>query len=91
MQMWLLRLPHLAEVFLAELKNLALLEFIPYEWLSGGGNNETTSGEDSTALNGETGIERFGSNTLVSGLGSMLVLAIGMGGIILVLLCLKML
>ena len=90
MQMWLLRLPHLAEVFLAELKNLALLEFIPYEWLSGGKDNET-SGEDSTALNEETGIERFGSNTLVSGLGSMLVLAIGMGGIILVLLCLKML
>ena len=35
MQMWLTNLPHMAQVFLAELKNLALLEFIPYEWLSG--------------------------------------------------------
>ena len=78
-------------MFLAELKNLALLEFIPYEWLSGGDSNQISGEKDSTALNGETGVERFGSNTLVSGLGSMLVLAIGMAGIILVLLCLRML
>ena len=35
MQMWLFSLPGTARIFLQELKNLALLEFIPYEWLQG--------------------------------------------------------
>ena len=35
MQLWLFRLPERARIFLTELKALALLEFIPYEWLSG--------------------------------------------------------
>ena len=67
-----------------------MLEFIPYEWLSG----DSSSSEQkltSSPLNVETGIERFGTNTLVSGLGSMLVLAIGIFAIIILLIGLKIL
>ena len=35
MQMWLISLPPYTRIFLSELKALALLEFIPYQWLSG--------------------------------------------------------
>ena len=35
MQMWLISLPSKARIFLRELQNLALLEFIPYGWLIG--------------------------------------------------------
>ena len=35
MQMWLITLPVKAHIFLKELKNLVLLEFIPYDELFG--------------------------------------------------------
>lgn len=35
MQMWLITLPVKARIFLKELKNLVLLEFIPYDELFG--------------------------------------------------------
>lgn len=68
MQMWLVSLPSSARIFLEELKNLALLEFIPYELISGGNSQKQVSEE--------IGIDRFGSNSLVDGFGAMLFLAL---------------
>ena len=59
MQMWLISLPVHTRIFLSELKALALLEFIPYEWLSG--ENLTKN----SPIVEETGIDRFGTNSLI--------------------------
>ena len=55
-------------IFLRELKALALLEFIPYEWLQGSSRSYDPKEE--------IGIDRFGSNSLIDGFGAMLILAI---------------
>ena len=49
--MWLVTLPETARIFLRELKNLALLEFIPYEWIQGGSR--------SYEADEEIGIDRY--------------------------------
>ena len=92
MQMWLMGLPNRTRVFLRELKALALLEFIPYEWLSGSEKTmQGSSAGDEDLVSEELGIDRFGSNSLVQGLGSMLILAITISVIILLVLCLRLL
>ena len=84
MQMWLISLPAHTRVYLSSLKALAFLEFIPYEWLSGESSTQNSS------IAEETGIDRFGSNNLVNGLGSFLVIAIVLGVIILLTLVLRL-
>ena len=92
MQMWLMGLPNRVRVFLRELKALALLEFIPYEWLSSSEKTmHSSSVQDEDLVSEELGIDRFGSNSLVQGLGSMLILAITITVIILLVLCLRLL
>ena len=78
-------MPHRTRVFLDELKALAFLEFIPYEWLTGGEKAEQSQYAE------KIGIDRYGSNSLVDGMGSMLIIAITIGVIILLLLVLKLL
>ena len=85
MHVWLINIPDRTRVFLLELKALVLLEFIPYEWLSGG--DLVTS----IPYAEKTGIERFGSNNIINGFGSMFIIALVLSGIILLLLALKLL
>ena len=87
MQMWLIVLPNKARVFLKELKQLALCEFIPYEWLKSGDYSE----EHVEEVSQEIGIDRFGSNSLVDGMGAFLVIGIGIGVILLVLVLMRLL
>ena len=47
---------------------MALLEFIPYEWIKGDSRNKDV-GE-------EVGIDRFGTNSLIDGFGAMLFIAL---------------
>ena len=84
MQMWLMRMPAHSRIFMRELKALALLEFIPYAWLS----EEEPETVSSYYVSEEIGIDRFGTNNLVQGLGSMLV--IGMALVIVILIALAM-
>ena len=71
MQMWLITLPPKSSVFLREIQVLALLEFIPYEWLvSSSDQPEHQAGIE------EMGIDRLGSNSLVDGLGVILLVII---------------
>ena len=86
MSMWLCDMPHKARIFLKELKNLALLEFIPYNWLTG-----TSPEKQTSPIESEMGIDRFGDNSLVNGAGSMLVIALGILIIIAILIVLKFL
>ena len=81
--MWLLTLPDNARIFLRELKNLALLEFIPYEWLMSKQESEQLAQQSSVSQ--ELGIERFGTNSLIGGMGSMLVIGIAVIALVLVL------
>ena len=46
MQMWLVSLPGKARVFLFELKNLALLEFIPYDLIFGLETEEKSAADE---------------------------------------------
>ena len=86
--MWLVALPNKARVFLAELKQLAFCEFIPYEWLKSGDFDEMI---ESKVIVTEIGIDRFGSNSLVDGMGSFLVIGIAIGVVLLVLLLMRLL
>ena len=79
MQMWLVTLPGKARIFLRELKNLALLEFIPYNYLFG---IET---EEKSAASEEHGIERFGTNHIVSAMGAMSVIGSALAGLVVLL------
>ena len=69
-----------------ELKALALLEFIPYQWLSG----DDAKSENSRVVTELVGIDRFGTNSLIDGLGSMLVIAIVIGIVILIAILLRL-
>ena len=86
MQMWLVGLPPTARIFMRELKALALLEFIPYQWLSG----DDAQSDKSSAVSEEIGIDRFGTNSLVNGLGSMLIIAMVIGIVILLAIFLRL-
>ena len=77
MQMWLISLPVKARIFLQELKNLALLEFIPYEDLFG------FLEEDSSPYETQFGIERLGSNHLAS---SMFLIGLVLAALLVILL-----
>lgn len=88
MQMWLISLPSRARIFLRELKQLALCEFIPYEWLKSG---EATKPIEVELVEEQVGIDRFGTNSLVDGMGSFLVIGIAISVIMLVLILLRLL
>ena len=83
MQMWLIAIPPTARIFMRELKALALLEFIPYSWLSGGDGNGDYGWSEEALVTEEVGIGRFGKNSIVSGFGSMLVIGIVLAIVIL--------
>ena len=68
MQMWLISLPPRARTFLRELQSLALLEFLPYHWF--------IEEKYHVAGSEETGIDRLGSNTLIDGLGAVIMIII---------------
>lgn len=85
MQMWIVLLPGKAKIFLRELKNLALLEFIPYNWLFG---IET---EEKSAASEEHGIERFGTNHIVSAMGAMFAIGIALAAMVVLLIILWLL
>ena len=59
------------------------MEFIPYAWLSG-----DEEGND-IEVKEKIGIERFGKNSLVSGMGSMLVIAIVLTSVICIMLIIR--
>ena len=86
--MWLIALPNTTRVFLRELKQLALCEFIPFEWLKQGDMTEEIETEKAVE---EIGIDRFGSNSLVDGMGAFLVIGIAIGAVLLVLVLMRLL
>ena len=88
MQMWLIQLPKQTRIFLRELKQLALCEFIPYSWLKSGNVSDEAK---ETFIVEEIGIDRFGSNSLVSGMGAFLVIGIAIGALLVLLICLRLL
>ena len=93
MQQWQTSLPYTTSIFLRELKNIALYEFIPMEsiksWIRDlfgiedncSGGCHTASSEEDT-LNFDSGIDRVGSNSLIDNMGAML----GLGIVIILLL-----
>ena len=89
MQMWLISLPTKARIFLRELKQLALCEFIPYEWLKSG--DFSTETEVELVVEEEIGIDRFGSNSLIDGMGAFLVIGIAIGSILVIMVLLRLL
>ena len=86
--MWLIALPNTTRIFLRELKQLALCEFIPFEWLKQGDMTEEIETE---LVVEEIGIDRFGSNSLVDGMGAFLVIGIAIGVVLLVLILMRLL
>jgi len=85
MQMWLVTLPPKARAFLRELQVLALLEFIPYEWILGEDIEKVSRDELEDAASEETGIDRFGSNSLIDGLGVVVIILVLMAILIVLL------
>ena len=85
--MWLITLPGKARIFLRQLKNLALLEFIPYHLIFGKDEKE----EEKSAADEQNGIERFGSNHLVNAMGAMLVIGLALVILLVLLLVLSIL
>ena len=59
------------------------MEFIPYAWLSGDEEGKEIEVKE------KIGIERFGKNSMVSGMGSMLVIAMVLAGVICIMLIIK--
>ena len=87
MQMWLITLPSKTRIFLRELKQLALMEFIPYAWLKSSDDEEEQAAE--MLMVEEIGIDRFGTNSLVDGMGAFLVIGIALGLVLLVLVLMR--